>query len=197
MVATAFRRRNGLRGSPSSPYFKCQWTEPHEMIACLDVQYQDTTACAAGIVFRDWLDAKALEEKVIQLADIQPYESGQFFRRELPCLMAILQRLPKIGIVIVDGYVWLEGEGKPALGACLYDALAGQATVIGVAKTKFRGAHGVCEITRGRSRRPLFISAAGMHPEEAAKHVRSMDGDYRIPTLLARADYLCRHEKAD
>ena len=162
------------------------------MIAGLDVYYRERTAYAAGVAFCNWPDANAVEEKVIQLADVHPYESGQFYRRELPCLMAVLQTLPKIGVVIVDGYVWLDGA-EPGLGAHLYEALAGQAAVIGVAKTIFRGADRVCQITRGGSRRPLFISAAGMPAERAAEHIRSMHGCNRIPALLARVDYLCRH----
>jgi deoxyribonuclease V len=165
------------------------------MIACLDVDYRDTEGFAAGVVFRDWPDARATEERVVRITDVQPYEAGQFFRRELPCLLAILRTLPPVETVIVDGYVWLDGPSKPGLGAHLHQALDGRVAVIGVAKTKFRGADGVCEVTRGTSKRPLFVTAAGMEPEAAAEFVRSMHGKYRIPTLLARVDYLCRHHE--
>jgi deoxyribonuclease V len=166
------------------------------MITCLDVDYRDTEGFAAGIVFRDWSDAKATDERVVRVAGVQPYEAGQFFRRELPCLLAVLRVLPPVETVIVDGYVWLDGPSKPGLGAHLYQALDERVAVIGVAKTKFRGAHGVREVTRGASKRPLFVTAAGMEPEVAADFVRCMHGNYRIPTLLVRVDYLCRHSEA-
>jgi deoxyribonuclease V len=163
------------------------------MIACLDVAYSDKAACAAGITFRDWPDASAVEERVVAVADVQPYQPGQFFRRELPCLLAVLRELPPVEMVIIDGYVWLGGADKPGLGAHLHQALGGRTAVIGVAKTRFRGAEDACQVFRGTSLRPLFVTAAGIALESAAELVRSMHGRNRIPTLLRRADYLCRH----
>jgi deoxyribonuclease V len=164
------------------------------MLACLDVNYHETIGVAAAVTFRDWSDASAVDEKVLQLSDIQPYQPGQFFRRELPCLLAVLKTLPPVEIVIVDGYVWLDRASKPGLGGHLYHALKERVAVVGVAKSRFHGADAASEVTRGESRRPLFVTAAGMQAELAAEFVRSMHGKYRIPTLLARADYLCRHE---
>jgi deoxyribonuclease V len=166
------------------------------MIACLDVAYGYAAAYASGLTFERWVDANALEERVVQVSNVQAYEPGQFFRRELPCLLAILKVLPPVDVVIVDGYVWLGGANKPGLGAHLYQALGERTFVVGIAKTKFKGANSACEVVRGRSTRPLFITAAGMSPEYAAEHVRSMHGPYRIPTLLKRADVLCRKAQA-
>jgi len=163
------------------------------MLACLDVSYRDSVACAAGVTFRDWSDAKPLDEKVVHIQNVEPYQPGQFYRRELPCLLAVLQTLSRIDTAIIDGYVWLDGESMPGLGAHLYQALNRKVAVIGVAKTKFRGADRVCEVIRGTSKRPLYVTAVGIQHELAAEHVRSMHGDNRLPTLLAHADYLCRH----
>jgi deoxyribonuclease V len=163
------------------------------MLVCLDVSYRDNFACAAGVTFRDWADAKALDEKIVHVDKVEPYQPGQFYRRELPCLLAVLQKLPPVDTAIIDGYVWLDGESKPGLGAHLYEALNRKVAVIGVAKTKFRGTDRVCEVIRGTSKRPLFVTAVGIQQELAAEHVRSMHGNSRLPTLLARADYLCRH----
>src|SRR4030095_7914663 len=99
----------------------------------------------------DWTDATAVDERVVHVANVQAYEPGQFYRRELPCLLAILQQLPPIKSVIIDGYVWLEGTSKPGLGAHLHEALHEQVAVIGVAKTRFQGADGACEVLRGAS----------------------------------------------
>ena len=161
------------------------------MIACLDVAYHDTRAAAAGIVFRDWHDEFVIAEHLISLGDIQPYQSGQFFMRELPCLSAILRVLPPVQVVLVDGYVWLE-ECRPGLGAHLYHSLDDRVSVIGVAKTRYRGAENIQEIRRGTSKRPLYISAVGLSVPQAAGHVCSMRGPHRIPTLLKRVDLLSR-----
>ncbi len=123
---------------------------------------------------------------------VEPYEPGQFFRRELPCLLAVLSKLPPVDVVVIDGYVWLGGLENPGLGAHLYQALGRRTSVVGVAKTRFKGAETTCEVLRGKSKRPLFITAAGMSQEVAAKHVHCMHGAYRIPTLLKRVDELCR-----
>jgi len=40
--------------------------------------------------------------------------------------------------------------------------------------------------------RPLYVSAIGLDPREAADHVAAMYGPYRILTLIRRADQLAR-----
>ena len=49
------------------------------MIACVDVDYRDVGAVAACVCFETWSDATPASESVIQIEDVQPYESGQFF----------------------------------------------------------------------------------------------------------------------
>lgn len=163
------------------------------MIACLDVDYRDRGAVAACVLFSAWSDNKPASEAVVEIAEVKPYTSGQFFRRELPCLLAVLRALDeRPHILIVDGYVWLEGERNPGLGAHLYGAIGPQSAVIGVAKSKFLGAALVREVTRGRSVSPLYITAAGMDLSDAAHHIQEMHGEFRIPTLLKRVDQLSR-----
>lgn len=164
------------------------------MIACLDVDYRATGACAAAVTLLDWPDAAAASEYVVLVPEVQPYEPGQFFKRELPCLLAVLETLPVTPTtIVIDGYVWLDAASKPGLGAHLHEALQGRVPVIGVAKTKFRGSDLAREILRGDSQKPLYITTAGIDPETAAEHIRNMHGPYRIPTLLNRVDFLCRH----
>lgn len=166
------------------------------MIACVDVAYTDATAYAAGIIFRDWTDPNALKEHLVRLSHVHEYEPGQFFRRELPYLLAVLKALPPVDVIVIDGYVWLGDGNKPGLGAYLYQALGERTPVVGVAKTKFRGARSASEVIRGRSTRPLFVTAAGMSLECAEEHIRSMHGPYRTPTLLKCVDNLCRNAQA-
>jgi deoxyribonuclease V len=162
------------------------------MIAGLDVHYEGTTAFAAGVIFRHWTDDSPLDEKVIKVSPVEPYQPGQFYRRELPCLLATLQALPAVETVVIDGYVWLDAKNKPGLGAHLYQALNEKIPVIGVAKTLFQSAEGSLELIRGESNRPLYITAAGIDPVIATEHIRSMHGQFRIPTLLKRVDQLAR-----
>ncbi|HNS89267.1 MAG TPA: hypothetical protein PLT33_07985 [Deltaproteobacteria bacterium] len=48
-------------------------------------------------------------------------------------------------------------------------------------------------IHRGRSRKPLYVSAVGCTLDHAAQSILSMYGPYRIPALLKLAD---RHARA-
>jgi deoxyribonuclease V len=161
-------------------------------LICLDVHYRDLDATAAGIVFEHWNDGSPLLELTTTISPIAAYESGKFYRRELPCLQAVLGLISDpLDVIIVDGFVWLE-QGSPGLGGHLYAALNEAVPVVGVAKTKFLGAALVAEVFRGTSKSPLYVSAAGMELDEAAQFIQNMHGPYRIPTLLKRVDQLCR-----
>jgi len=163
------------------------------MIACVDVDYRASGAVAACVLFRAWDDAVGVSETVVPIARVEPYEPGKFYRRELPCLLAVLEAAGGApDVVVVDGYVWLADEREPGLGAHLHQALGGRAAVVGVAKTRFAGAGAAREVLRGTSRLPLFVTAAGMDVDVAAGHVRAMHGPHRTPTLLKRVDQLCR-----
>ena len=153
------------------------------------------SAIAAAVGFATWSSATADAEWTVRIPSVADYVPGSFYLRELPCLLAVLTpdeppRLPHVRAVIVDGYVWLDGQ-RPGLGAHLYRALGEETPVIGVAKTAFADAPAV-ELCRGKSERPLLITAAGMTPEQAANHIGSMHGEFRIPTLLRRVDQLTR-----
>jgi deoxyribonuclease V len=145
------------------------------------------------VLFQHWSDSAPVFETTCEVSDVAPYEPGQFFRRELPCILAVLEKLEqRPAIIIIDGYVWLADEREPGLGGHLYAALEKRVAVIGVAKTRFQRAGAVLEITRGTSSTPLYITAAGMPLADAASHIQAMHGRFRIPTLLRRVDQLCR-----
>lgn len=166
------------------------------MIAFLDVDYRSDHALAACVIAQDWGDEAPTLEIVERIDEVNDYEPGQFYKRELPCLLAVLSKLPTPPeCIVIDGYVWL-GEGpKPGLGAHLYRALGEKIPVIGVAKTKFLSATDARELFRRGSGRALFISVAGIESEEATRAIDAMHGEYRLPTLLKRVDRLCRDEK--
>jgi len=163
------------------------------MRACLDVAYHGTEANAAAVLFHSWSDSAGRREIVTKIAKVAEYRSGQFYRRELPCLLALLALIEEpVKMLIVDGYVWLGKGNLPGLGAHLYQALGGCSAVIGVAKSRFAGAKGAVPILRGNSHLPLYITAAGLDVRVAAHYIEMMHGEHRIPTLLKRADQLSR-----
>lgn len=165
-------------------------------IALLDVHYEGVGAHAACILAESWDAESAVASYTSDIATVEPYEPGRFYLRELPCLLAVLRLLPAVPeTVIIDGYVWLAPGDRPGLGARLFEALGRNASVVGIAKTAFAGAEScasVIPVLRGTSRRPLFVTAAGLDVETAAQHVRQMAGSYRIPELVSLTDRLSR-----
>ncbi len=163
------------------------------MIVCVDVDYRATEVVAACVGFGDWADAAALVETVTRTPGAPAsYESGEFYRRELPYVLATLAALavpPRV--VVVDGYVWL-GPERPGLGAHLHATLGSTIEVIGVAKRRFEGATTAIPILRGTSQQPLFVTAAGTDVRAAAAAVITMHGPHRLPTMLKRVDRLAR-----
>ena len=161
------------------------------MLACVDVDYRPDHAIAACVMFTHWQDASPSNTAVARIDDVEPYTPGQFYKRELPCLLEVLRPFAgQLNVVVVDGYVWL-GQDHPGLGAHLYEALGRRTAVIGVAKTHFHGAPAE-EVLRGIASRPLFVTAVGLDVVDAAAHVWSMHGEYRLPALLKLVDRACR-----
>ena len=163
------------------------------MIVCVDVDYRAAEVVAACVGCHDWPDAAPAFESVTRTQGAPPeYESGAFYRRELPYLVAALGALPASPrIIVVDGYVWL-GPGRPGLGAHLHTALGGGVEVVGVAKRGFAGAVTAIPILRGASQDPLFVTATAADVAAVARSVQGMHGAHRIPTLLKRVDRLAR-----
>jgi len=159
------------------------------LIACLDVDYRSKCAVAAALWFRGWNAAVPQQQAVLGFEEVADYEPGQFYKRELPCLLGVLKLGPRPAVIVVDGYVWL-GADVPGLGAHLHHELG--IPVIGVAKTLYAMATDAKEILRGTSRTPLYVSAVGVKPEAAADWIESMHGSHRLPTLLKQVDRLAR-----
>ncbi len=163
------------------------------MIYALDVDYNgDENALVACIGFNHWDQATPSYAKTHFIDQIEPYQAGSFYKRELPCLVEALKDLDDIECVVVDGYVWLEEENHAGLGIYLYHALNREVPIIGVAKSKFNGTPARCELLRGESKKPLFVTSIGIELKEAKRLVASMSGKYRFPTLLKEVDALCR-----
>lgn len=163
------------------------------MNLAVDVHYREETALVAGVLFADRRTCEPDQELIASVPIVAGYEPGRFYRRELPCLLELLNRVdPPPSCIVIDGYVYLDRDQKPGLGKYLYDALNGQAVVIGVAKNRFEGTPAEAELIRGNSRRPLYVTAAGLGQAEAKQFIQEMCGRFRLPTLLKKVDHLCR-----
>ncbi len=166
------------------------------MVLATDVHYDEGGDCAiaAGVVFHNWSDAEVVAELSEETRGIAPYQSGAFYRRELPCLSPLIRRTQAdfpIRIVVVDGFVnFTSGWG---LGRHVYESFhsTGIHAVVGVAKNPFAAAEAVA-VLRGGSRRPLYVGAHGVPLQVAASWIRSMHGQHRMPTHLRRVDRLAR-----
>ncbi len=164
------------------------------MFLVTDTQHVADRAATAGVLFDDWTAGKAVREVIHASAGpASAYVPGRLHLRELPGIVELLGQLDAApDAIVIDAYVWLDAAGKPGLGAHLYEATGRRTAVIGVAKSAFAGATHAIAVTRGGSRRPLYVTAAGVDPARAAQWVVAMHGAHRIPTLLKRADRLCR-----
>jgi deoxyribonuclease V len=163
------------------------------VILAVDVKYSGNYAAVAGVVFAEWRDEVPQRELICFVEVPAPYQPGEFYKRELPCILELIEENQlQPDLVVIDGFVFLDGSTKPGLGKHLYDALGGKVAVIGVAKSRYKGITAEYEVFRGSSNKPLYVTAAGINLDEAKEHIRSMHGAYRQPTLLKKVDHLCR-----
>jgi deoxyribonuclease V len=163
------------------------------MIFAVDVDYREDNALAAGVLFENWEDCEPTRQLTLQIDQVADYEPGQFYKRELPCILSLLKQFevrPKY--IIVDGYVCLGVAKKAGLGQHLYNALDGEIAVIGVAKSRFQDTPDAAELYRGSSQRPLYVTAVGIDLIEAKSAIARMCGANRIPIILKMVDRLSR-----
>jgi deoxyribonuclease V len=163
----------------------------HGLRVAADVHYLKLGgARAAAVVAADAAFSIVLAERTAVVPEVGPYQPGEFYRRELPPLRAVLDGIGGLGLLVVDGYADLDPDGRPGLGAHAHAEFA--VPVIGVAKSAFGTAVHAVPVLRGTSARPLFVTAAGMPAADAAELVRHMAGRFRVPDALRRADELAR-----
>jgi len=159
--------------------------------AAVDVHYPQTGGARAALVLADdETFATIVAEHVAVLATVEGYQPGAFYTRELPALEAVLAQVDPPSLLVVDGYVDLDPDGRPGLGAHVHERFG--RPVIGVAKTGFHSATHAIPVRRGGSTRPLYVTAVGLSTVEAAAVVAGMAGAHRIPSALKRVDALAR-----
>lgn len=165
------------------------------MIYAFDTYYYEDYANTVCIAFEDWSSENESEIFVEKTNITSDYESGAFYKRELPCIVSLLKkiRLQEGDLIIVDGYVSLDNDDKMGLGGYLYEALDQKYPIIGIAKNEFASPDSQRKaVLRGESKTPLFLTAKGEDVDDLLPKVLQMHGSYRIPTLLKKLDQLSR-----
>ena len=164
------------------------------MVLTVDVDYQELIkkGHVAGIVSGTALDSKEKQILTAVVDHIEEYQPGQFYRRELRCVDAVVKQLgiKRIDMILVDGYADF-GTDKVSLGASVY--MKYHVPVIGIAKNFFKG----ClventEVFRGESQKPLYVTCQGITHGKAKDIVRRMAGEFRVPYLVKQADQYAR-----
>jgi hypothetical protein len=85
----------------------------------VDVYYPPSGGARAALVVAvDPTFATIVDERVAWLAHVAPYEPGSFFRRELPATRAVLDGVQDLGLLVVDGYVDLDPDGRVSAPTC-------------------------------------------------------------------------------
>ncbi len=165
-----------------------------KQVLAMDVGYYDRSAKAVGVLF-NWDDSEPSDVITAITDSVEEYSPGEFYKRELPCLMKVIEQLnmTSIDTIIIDGYVTLDDNGKAGLGLHLWHALDKKFKVIGVAKTSYHNNRlETHEVIRGQSKKPLFVTAVGLNKEAAAILIKEMKGTNRIPDILKTLDTLTK-----
>lgn len=165
------------------------------MIYAFDTYYHNDFAFTACIGFSNW-ESESSEVTITEKLDgHHEYISGEFYKRELPCILNLLKQvdLKEGDVIIVDGFVVLDDDGKHGLGGFLYEVLNGKNPIVGVAKNNFATLNNLKrEVLRGESQKPLYITSLGIDLNDAENKIQQMHGPYRMPTLLKELDQLSR-----
>lgn len=162
----------------------------------IDSYYYSSTDCyTVGVIFEDWKQGTPSEIISCHISKFGDYIPGEFYKRELPGILSLLQQinLEEYDTIILDSFLVLieEGEIKPGLGAHLLENLEenSKITLIGVAKSQFGSNQEISvPVLRGKATNPLWVQGIGISNEDAAELIKNMAGKYRIPTLLKILD---------
>lgn len=161
------------------------------MFLAIDVHYRNEMARVVSLEFEHWRSTEPLTFHELEMDVAAEYQPGEFYKRELPCILEILKYsdLEKVEAIIIDGYVVLDDKGKAGLGAILYNKINKKVPIIGIAKRPFhQNRKNVALVFRGKSKNPLYITSIPFNPENYADKVKNMAGLYRIPDLIKLLD---------
>jgi deoxyribonuclease V len=156
----------------------------------VDVHYLAPGGARAAVVVSGDATFSAVVAENTVVCQVMAYQPGEFYRRELPPLRAVLRGVAGLNLLVVDGYADLDPSGRPGPGAHAHAEFG--VPVIGVAKSAFAAATHAVPVLRGASARPLFVTSVGLPRADAADLVRRMAGRFRLPDALRRVDTLAR-----
>lgn len=168
-------------------------------LLALDVSYneEEKTGVVGAAVTDE--NQKVIFTASLPVENIQPYISGQFYKRELPCLKSMItylrERCASWDCIVIDGYVWLSPpDGSPecqGLGARLYYEYMNW-PVIGVAKSIYPGTPAITIFRGTEGTKPLYVTSVDFDPNEAAELIKGLPGKYKVPDLLREADRMSK-----
>lgn len=182
------------------------------MLLALDSYYKDGVCNTSMVVYEHYYSKESVYADTIYTQIPAEYVPGQFYKRELPGIEAILDKFStehpelwnQVKIIVVDSFVYLANatDQWDGLGARLYKRLLNKTNrkikVIGIAKSNF----GTCDklpqttiVYRGNSKRPLYVQAIGFDSIEASclgQWTQWLYGEHRIPKMLQDVDKLSR-----
>ncbi|MDQ9019603.1 endonuclease V [Acinetobacter sichuanensis] len=163
------------------------------MILIIDVHYRETGAYAVAGLIQDWNSQEFEQCYTLHITEVAEYIAGNFYKRELPCILQLLECIDKdFKYIVIDGYVQLGAEQQAGLGTHLWNALTHKKAIIGVAKNYYKDTPENCALYRGNSKKPLYITCKDIHLTDAKNYIAKMTGQYRIPDLIKKIDTLTR-----
>lgn len=160
----------------------------------MDVYYDElqNSATVAGIRFAGVQNVEILSTHRVEVQGVAAYQSGQFYKREMPCLLELIKTIDKpVDVLVIDGFVYLDC-GKPGLGKHLYDNLTDKKPIIGIAKNPYQKIADCHQVFRGQSKKPLYITTINHSLEDAKQWLQDLQGKHRLPDVLTQVDRLSR-----
>lgn len=163
----------------------------------LDVYYKEfnnnTIATVAGIRFSGIEKHHILNEYKTTIYNVESYQPGQFYKREMPCLVTLIEKIQEsFDVIIIDGYVYLDKWQKAGLGKHLYDNLSVKKPIIGIAKTHFYDIPQDYAVYHGISKNPLYVTCIDFNISVSKNLVKNLQGNHRIPDIIKMVDKLTR-----
>jgi deoxyribonuclease V len=155
------------------------------MKLAMAVHFHGDGAFVAAVAFDEWNALEPSRTFTSRVATVdKPSRGGPGFR-ELPCMVQLLrEHALEPDVIVIDGFVHLDGAGTPGLGQALFDVLGGRTAVIGASTKAMPGMPAQFEVFREEEARPLIVTCAGIDIGAAKVRIRTMHGKRRIPTLL-------------
>lgn len=182
---------------------------PVETVAGVDVGFeQGGRITRAAVVVLRLADLRPVEQALVRAPTCFPYVPGLLSFREIPAVLAALERLRRLpDLILCDG----QGRAHPRrLGIACHLGVLTDLPTVGVAKSRLIGTHAEPPDEKGawvplydgaevigavlRSRagvRPLYVSVGHrVSLETAVDYVLRCTPRYRLPETTRRADRL-------